>query len=79
MGLPVVLGYFSSNHMFLLFLQLPAKKRPRPKWTIYKHVSDNSKECLSDGNFGILSVVCRRPSSSLSVARLKPTPADVEA
>ena len=33
------------------------KKGPRPKWTIYKHVSDNSKKCLSVGNSGILFVV----------------------
>ena len=56
--------------MFPLFLQLPEKKCPRPKWTIYKHVSDNSKKCLSFGNTGILSfvtVVCRRHLSSSSV------------
>ena len=42
------------------------KKGPRPKWTIYKHVSDNSKKCLSVGNSEILSVVCR-PSSAVVV------------
>ena len=26
------------------------------KWTTYKHVSGNSKKCLSVGNFGSLSV-----------------------
>ena len=53
--------------MLPLFLQLP-EKGPRPKWTICKHVSDNSKKCLSVGNFWILSA-----------ARLQPTPAYVEA
>ena len=48
-------------------------KKTRPKWAIYKYVLDNSKKCLSVGNFGILSVVC------LSVARLQPIPAYVEA
>ena len=33
------------------------KKGSRPKWTIYKHVSDNSKKCLSVDNSGILTVV----------------------
>ena len=33
------------------------KERFRPKWTIYKHVSGNSKKCLSVGNSGILTVV----------------------
>ena len=46
-------GYFYSNSMFPLFLQFP-----RPKWTIYKHVSDNPKNCLTVGNFGVLSFVC---------------------
>ena len=43
------------------------KKYPRPKWTTYKHVSDNSmSECLSFGNCGILSVVCvLAPANSL--------------
>ena len=38
-------------------------KGPRPKWTVYKHISDKFKKCLSVGNSGILlvvwSVVCR--------------------
>ena len=29
-----VLGYFSSNPMFSLFLQLPEKRAYKPKWTI---------------------------------------------
>ena len=32
-------------------------KGHRSKWTIYKHVSDNSRKCLSVGNSGILSIV----------------------
>ena len=48
------------SHYFCNF----RKKGPRPKLTIYKHVSDNSKKCKSVGNFGILSVICR-----LSVCR----------
>ena len=52
------------------------KKVPRPKWTIYKHVSDNSKKGLSIGNF----FFCLSSLSSVySVARLQPTPAYVEA
>ena len=51
------LGYFSSKPMFPLFMQLP-EKSPRLKFIIYKHVSDNSKKCLSVGSFRILSVVC---------------------
>ena len=54
----VVLGYFSSNNMFLLFLQLP-EKRSRPKWTIYKHHILPQFYEMSVGNFGILSVVRR--------------------
>ena len=69
-----ILGYFSTlcSNYFCNFW----KKGPRPKWTIYKHISDNSKKCLSVGSFEILSVVviCR-----LYVARLQPTPAYVEA
>ena len=53
----VILGYFSSKPMFPLFLQLADKKAPRPKSTIYKYVLDNSKKCMSVGNFVILSVV----------------------
>ena len=32
---------------------------PRTKWTIYTHVSDKSKKCLSVGNSKDLSVVFR--------------------
>ena len=39
-------SYISSKPMFPLFLQLP-EKGPTPKWTIYKHVSDKSKKCLT--------------------------------
>ena len=49
-----VLGYFSvaqCSHYYYNF----RKKGPRPK---YKYVLDNSKKCLTVGNFGILSV-CR--------------------
>ena len=56
MCLLVVLGYFSVALCSYYFCNF-RKKGPRPKWTIYKHVSDNSKKCLSVGNFGILSVV----------------------
>ena len=40
------------------------KNGPRPRWTIYKHVSENTKKCLSVGNSGILSVIviCRLSS-----------------
>ena len=31
---------------------------PKPKWTIYKHISDKSKKCLSIDNSGNLVVVC---------------------
>ena len=48
------------------------KKGLIPEWTIYKHVLENSKKCLSIGNFRILP-------SSLSVTRLQATPAYVEA
>ena len=47
------------SHYFCNF----RKKGPRPKWTIYKHLSDNSKKCLSIGNFRILYVVCHLSSS----------------
>ena len=33
------------------------KKGPRPKWTMYKHVSDKSKKFLFVVNTEILSVV----------------------
>ena len=33
------------------------KRGPRAKWTIYGHVSDKSKKCLSVGSSVILSVV----------------------
>ena len=52
------------------------KKGPNPKWTIYKHVSDKSKKCLSVGNSGILSVVvvmsvvCVLASAYTSLCRL---------
>ena len=47
------------------------KEGPRPKLTIYKHVSDKNKKCLSVGNFWILY-------QSSSVARLQPTLAYLE-
>ena len=50
-------SYFLFDSTWHLFLKLSEKKCPTPKWTLYKHVSDNSKKCLSVGNFGILSVV----------------------
>ena len=42
---------FLNNSFWFTFivnlcLRFP-KKGPRPKWTIYKHVSDKSKKCLS--------------------------------
>ena len=46
------------------------KKGPRSKWTIYKHVLDNSKKCLTVGNLEFCL--------SSSVARQQPTPAYVE-
>ena len=52
-----VLVYFSSKPMFPLVLLLP-EKGPIPKWTIYKHVSDKNKKCMSVGNFGWNSVCC---------------------
>ena len=44
---------------------------PRPKWTFYKHVSDNSNKCLSVGNFGILFVVvvCSTSTAYTSLCR----------
>ena len=42
---------------FLVYLRFSNRKCPRPKWTIYKHVSDKSKKYMSVGNSGILSVV----------------------
>ena len=33
-------------------------RKKGPKWTIYKHVSDKTKKCLSVGNFGIQTIVC---------------------
>ena len=57
----------SEDFDFGLLFRLPyvptifatlGKKDLRTKWTIYKHVSEKNKKCLSDGNFGILSVVC---------------------
>ena len=54
--------------LFPLFLQLP-EKTPRPKCTIYKHVSDNSKKYLSVGNFGILFVVCSAYTAYTSLCR----------
>ena len=42
------------SHFFCNFL----KKVPRPKWTIFKYISDKNKKGLSVGNFGIL-FVCR--------------------
>ena len=53
--------------MLPLFLQL-SEKGPKPKWTIYKHVSDKNKKCLSVGNFEILSVVLRLSVCIVSTA-----------
>ena len=47
--------------------ELP-EKGPRPKVSIYKHISDNSKKCLAVGNFGILSV-CRASATYTSLCR----------
>ena len=44
-------------------------KSPRPKWIIYKHVSDESKKCLSVGNARILSVVCEQSPAFPSICR----------
>ena len=51
-------GTLSSSQYFCNL----RKKGPRLKWTIYKHISDNSKKYLTVGNFGIMPVfryVCR--------------------
>ena len=49
------------------------KKGRRPKWTIYKHVSDKSKKWLSVDNSGILSVVviCLAPAHTSLCRGLK--------
>ena len=46
-----------SEPMFLIFLQLPERKKKvsKPKWTI--STSKTNKNDYSVGNFGILSVV----------------------
>ena len=63
-GTPDFFGLLFSNPMFPLFLQIPENK-----------VLDPNGPYMSVSNFGILCVVCRR----LSVARLQPTLAYVEA
>ena len=78
-----------NNEYFLIFCFLrifvptifatSRKKGPRPKWTIYKHISDKSKKSLSVGNFGIPSVICRHLTICLAVARLQHIPAYIKA
>ena len=61
-----ILGYSSSNPMFPLFLQFPEKR------SIYKHVSDNSKKCLSVSvisEFWLLSMVCSASAAYTSLGR----------
>ena len=56
-----------NNPMFPLFLPYP-EKGPKPKWTIYKHVSEHSKKCLSVIlELCLLFVVC---SASAAYTRL---------
>ena len=55
-ALELILVYFYNKPMWTIFCNF-RKKDPRTKWTIYKHVLDNYKKCLSVGNSGILSVV----------------------
>ena len=47
------------------------KKGPRPKWTIYKHVSDNSKKCFLSiiSEFCLLFVVCSASAGYNSLCR----------
>ena len=40
-----ILVYLYNKPMETIFLRF-LKKGPRPKWTKYKHVSDDSKKCL---------------------------------
>ena len=55
------------SHYFCNF----QKRGPRLKWTIHKHVSDNSKKnsYLSVGNFRILFVVCSASAAYTSLCR----------
>ena len=46
-------------HLTRDLLQCPKER------SIYKHISDNSKRCLSVGNLVIMCVVCRRRRRSL--------------
>ena len=55
--LPLFLGYTFPIILCSHYFRDIQKKGRRPKWTIYKHVSDKNKTCLSADNFGILSVV----------------------
>ena len=66
----MILVYFYNNPMQTLFCDF-RKKGPRSEWTIYKHVSDNSKKSLSVGNSGILSVivVCVLAPAYISLCR----------
>ena len=57
MGLPIALGYFYSNPMFPLFLQLPEKNILDPNGP-YIHTFQTILKLLSVVNFGVLSVVC---------------------
>ena len=56
------LVYFYNKPMYTLFFAIKIRMNvPRPKWTTYKHVSDNSKKCLS--------VVCVLAPAYISLCR----------
>ena len=59
-------------NLYSHYLRLPEKKDPRPKWTIYKHISYKNKPFLSVSSFRILSVVvviCSAPTAYTSLYR----------
>ena len=48
----------SVNRFWVTIFASSGKKDPRPKWTIYRHVSEKNRKYVSVGNFGTVSVVC---------------------
>ena len=71
MGFLIVFGYFSSNSMFPLFLQLPKKRSWTQMDQLYKYVSDKKNmNCLSVVNFGTtLSSVCSASTAYINLCR----------
>ena len=67
--LPLLVYFWNKPTYVDNFIAIFEKKGPRPKWTIFKHVSDKSKKCLSVicGQLPAYPILYRAPKYLLKV------------